>query len=107
MGVVSYWVRRLGGKDPIDANEINFNSFVNWLRGRLVADCFFEFNAYSKIIRMHISKTPRSFLTLLALIFDLFKHPVFLIRFVKLRIFKDNFFRRLALEWVQQEKLNV
>ncbi len=107
MAVVSYWIRQLGHADPIDANEVLFNSFVSWLRGRLVRDHFFEFHEHSILIRSHLYNMPGSLIDTLKVIFNLLKRPVFLSRFVKERIFGDRLLRQLALEWVEQGKLNV
>jgi glycosyltransferase involved in cell wall biosynthesis len=102
MAIVSYWIRYLGGTDPIDTKEIVFNSFVSWLKCRLVRDRFFEFHEYSILIRFHWHNVPYSFINRPKLLFNLLKQPGFLLRFAKERIFGDQLLRKLALEWIKQ-----
>ncbi len=101
MGLVSYWLRKLGCTDPVDADETSFLTFTAWLQTRLIANGFFECHAHFAEFRSLFIEMANTLKGILNLIVCCFQHPVFLARIIKNRIFGEKLTHQLALDWLQ------
>lgn len=104
IGMVSYWLRCLGVRDPVDADEKNFYDFKVWLHTRLDAAGFFEYQVHVNYLRLLIHKSSKSNFDILKLLVTCFSHPIFSLHFIWNNIFGESITRRLAFEWVMQRK---
>lgn len=53
LAIVSYLLRRAGLADPIDADEVTYKRFVDWIRKRLQSDGYFEFIEWKTNLRSY------------------------------------------------------
>lgn len=105
VGQVSYWLRRSGAPDPVDADEIVFKAFLAWLQFRLTEEGFFVFHAHSVLLRSNYQAADNLFSNIMRLTVNCMKNSVFTVRFIQERILGDTLSRQLALEWLQRSNL--
>jgi len=102
---ISYWLRKLGCTDPVDANETSFLTFTAWLQTRLIVDVFYKRHAHFAQCRSRILEVSKSSKGILKLIVNCLQHPVFSILFIKNRIWGETLAHQLALDWIQHLKI--
>ena len=103
IAIVSYWIRKLGGTDPVDADETSFLTFIAWLQTRLNKDGFFESHAHFAQCRSLIREDVKSFRVIRKLLESCFLHPVFTALFIKNKIWGEMLTHQLALDWLHQK----
>jgi len=103
IGLVSYWIRKLGGTDPVDADETSFLIFIVWLQTLLNKDGFFESHAHFAQCRSLIRENVKSVRVIRKLIESCLQHPVFTVLFIKNKIWGEMLTHQLALDWLQRK----
>ena len=99
LAIISYLLRRAGVADPIDADELTYQSFVEWVKKRLQSDGYFEFTEWKSNLRSHGG-------TILAinLARSLFQKPSNFFQFVRERVTGDRFAFVAGREWLAYGK---
>lgn len=102
--VTSYWIRRLGYCDPVNADDETFVNFYSWMIERLEQEDLFAFYKYKFSIKTCLSQIHFTPSSLLLAIFCIFSRPRFIIKYFWMRFFGESIARRLAFEWIAKHK---
>lgn len=104
LATVSYWLRHFKVSDPVDSDETSFNNFSEWIQSRLQKNGLFEFQEFKVHLLSVVGGASRSPLGVVRLFAVCICKPFFTLRFIHERIFGESLTRRLALEWIKQQK---
>jgi glycosyltransferase involved in cell wall biosynthesis len=102
--VTSYWIRRMGYSDPINADDSTFEHFHSWMANKLAREGQFNLFEYKLTIIRCFSEwrnAPRAFLLVF---FHIFSKPFLLLQYFRVRIFGESITRRFALEWLENHQ---
>ncbi len=102
VAITSYWLRRNGLSDPVDADEEVFESFRAWVENRLDQERLFECFDYIARIKANRAGMCTSPTALLAATRHIIGEPGFLLRLLRVRLFGESISRRLADEWIRK-----
>ena len=104
----SYWIRRMGYSDPINADDSTFANFYSWITKMLCQEGLFDLYEYKLAIKTCFSerhKTPHIFLSMFC---HIFSKPRLLLQFFRVRLLGESITRRLAVEWLaNHQKTNI
>jgi hypothetical protein len=106
VAITSYWLRYYGFSDPVASDDAVFESFRSWVENRLNEESLFEFYTYIARAKANVAvyKSPSA---LIAAMGHIVSEPLFLLRFLRVRLFGESISRRLALEWMKKSKTCV
>lgn len=107
VSIVSYWLRHHGCADPVGGNDEVFASFREWVANRLEQERYFEFFDHITDLKAKVLDAYQSPSAFLSVAKFLTRRPVFLIRFLRLRLFGDMTARRLAVEWMEKSNMST
>jgi hypothetical protein len=74
---------------------------------RLEEELLFEFYNYVALAKEHAAEMYKSPSALIAAMGHIMRKPLFLLRFLRVRLFGDSISRRLVLEWMKKSKTCV
>lgn len=98
--VTSYWIRRMGYPDPVNADDETFVKFHSWMVERLEQEDLFAFYKYKLSIKTFLSEIHNTPNSRLLTIFRIFNRPRFIVKYFWVRFFGESITRRLAFEWI-------
>jgi glycosyltransferase involved in cell wall biosynthesis len=98
VAMVSYWLRRAGLVDPVNASSEEFEAFYHWVRERLFLKSVFLDSTLLRELKGSLQKSGR-FLKPLVLFRFVFSHPLFVSRWLAMHIIGSNMSKKLAAEW--------
>lgn len=104
VAITSYWLRRMGEPDPVDADDNEFEAFREWMVDKLTAERLFDYYEYLSGLKMNLAsdkwykqwspETVRSAIL----------GPRHIASYTRNLIFGESFTRRLAREWAQRSR---
>ena len=105
IAIISYYLRKNGYLDPVDANDLLFNRFRLFVeRGLNYYGVFNIFNSYMDLKQMIRTKN------WLAALFYIIKNPVNLLSIIKLYLMTSRYPKRIAISWlriIKEESYNL
>lgn len=102
VAMISYWVRKLGGEDPVDVFlDEEFDYFYNWVKGRIRQSGLFQSLDFKMKLSKSLMPLKRRRERLGVLFFEAAKHPKLLAQTVTEKVMGSNLPLRLATEWVR------
>lgn len=102
--MTSYWLRRMGYPDPVNADDETFAMLRTLVTDRLHQDHWFDFYEYLSTLKKKSTKLFESPRVFLSSIQYMFRKPNFILRYFRVRLFGEMISRRLALEWMASQK---
>jgi len=105
IATISYWLRRWGYSDPIEYREGEYERFYNWVASRLSGEQVFDYLYYiseSKKMVRQLGGSPECFV---GSVFYILSEKRYLLRFMLSRLFGESISRRLAGEWIENNRL--
>jgi len=104
VAIVSYWLRRGGHPDPVDADNQRFELFRRWVQDRLDGEGVFEREALRSGIKQFAHES--IFSSVVHAAGFIVSHPASLAALGLERFIGSSLPKRLAHEWVQSEANN-
>ncbi len=98
----SYWLRHHGYPDPLDNGKVANGVYLPWVEHKLVEYRLFEYFDYIARVKANVAEMRKSPAALFAATRGIVIEPVFLFRYLRIRLFGDLTPRRLAREWVKK-----
>lgn len=104
VAMASYWLRKQGVSDPVDADDETFNAFYVWLEQELIGDGLFEFQNQKIRVKIAFRRKKSCVSDWLSLSAALVSHPLLLFRFLHEHLTGDSTAARLASKWIKIQK---
>ena len=98
--VTSYWIRRMGFPDPINADDSTFANFRSWMIIRLDQEGLFDLYEYKLAIKAFFSERRNAPHVFLLAFCNIFSKPRLLLQCFLVRLLGESITRRLAVEWL-------
>lgn len=102
LAMTSYWLRRYGGTDPVDADEASFDTFKSWVQTQLYKADLFEYYAYKTLLKTTLRSATMSFYNAARLLSTVCGQPAMFLKFFKERQVGETLPRCLAQDWMKQ-----
>lgn len=103
VAVISYWIRRHGGADPVAGDARTFEDFRAWLQQRMEQKGLFDYLAYVQRTKALFAGMRRSPAAAFAVVAHLAAHPALSLRFLRTRLFGEAIPEQLAREWIRRQ----
>ena len=97
MAMISYWLRIRGFTDPVNANDSNYELFMQWLDLQFKKHGLYQFHAHYALLYTFLQKP--SFRKFISLATSSFMHPIFTVDLIKNRIAGDKSMDKIAKKW--------
>jgi glycosyltransferase involved in cell wall biosynthesis len=104
VALISFWISRWGCCDPVDSDDVAFETFREWTEHRLISSGFFELQDYKANLRERLQTTFSLPSRCRVLFHAMVAHPSFTVAFLKDYFFGESLTRRLAREWIREHK---
>jgi glycosyltransferase involved in cell wall biosynthesis len=104
VAMTSYWLRKKGECDPVNAEQAAFNTFYAWLEKKIVDDGLFEFQDHRRHLKMALTNEETCVSKWLSFGITFVARPLLSFRLLRERLLGERTAAQLASKWIKAQE---